>query len=82
MEILIGAAILFLILFFLASLSASFAGRRGGNPGVWFIIGFILGPLGLLTSLLVFANQIACPICLRSVKYGASRCSWCGEKLP
>lgn len=73
-----------IILVLLAGIGAPLAGwyatRRIRNPGVWFVLGALTGPIALL--LLAMSPPGRCPECDEAVEGWAAECDRCGEPLP
>lgn len=72
----------------ITSINGSSKGRSGYN---WFLIGFFLGPLGLLISVVVSTNVNAiihsknmrkCPFCGELIQNVAIVCRFCRHDLP
>ncbi len=66
-------------------LIASWIARSKGKSGyLWFLTGFLLGPIGILLALLVpssnppLRDKKRCPRCGRKVDKKAFRCPYCG----
>jgi hypothetical protein len=72
-----------IILVLLAGIGAPLAGwyatRRARNPGTWFVLGALTGPIALL--LLAVAPPGRCPECDSVIDGWASACDRCGEPL-
>ena len=63
-----------------APLAGWFAARRLRHPGVWFVLGALIGPLALV--LLALAPPGRCPACDTPVRGWAEWCEGCGRRLP
>jgi hypothetical protein len=72
-----------IILVLLAGIGAPLAGwyatRRARNPGAWFVLGALTGPIALL--LLAVAPPGRCPECDSVIDGWAAACDRCGEPL-
>jgi hypothetical protein len=51
------------------------AGNRGANGCSWAVIGFILGPLGLLLAFTATGKK--CRACAKKIPQDASVCAYC-----
>ncbi len=76
---------IFLVLFALllwASMglgSALIASSRGASELYWFVVGFMLGPLGLLMAF--YSTGKTCPICKSQIHKRAIVCPQCNKPL-
>ena len=79
--------ILFGLLFWLmlGVMSATIAKSRGRSSLGWFLMGILLGPIGILVTLLPpkekFGVTKKCPDCAEIIKMEANVCKHCGRKF-
>lgn len=75
--------------------AAIVASNKGRDVTGWFLLGFILGPIGIVLSLVVSRNEEnlqehavasgefrVCEYCAELVKFQAKICKHCGKELP
>lgn len=62
---------------FIWGLIAMAISQKKGESGVGFLIGFLLGPIGVLLALASKGNRVKCPFCSESVDPKASVCPHC-----
>lgn len=73
--------ILALIVWVFCGIGATYvASDRGANGSLWFVLGFLLGPLGLAASFMAGDNA-ECPSCRKRVHPKAEKCSDCQTQL-
>jgi hypothetical protein len=71
-----------IILFWITcGIGAGFVGsQKGGSGCLWFFLGFLLGPIGLLMSFAAGPER-HCPMCRKGVDTKAVRCPHCQSDL-
>lgn len=77
-----GGVPIFLVLFIGigAPIAGWYATRRARNPGIWFVLGALIGPIALL--LLAASPPGRCPECDAVIDGWPAECDRCGEPLP
>lgn len=60
--------------------SAFIANSKGANGCLWFFVGILLGPFGILAAL--FAGGKECPFCRSRIHADATVCPKCQRELP
>lgn len=95
MEFIVAWLLEVIIIAFICGVISAVVAVNKGRSGVgWFVIGNLLGPLGLVLSLVVSKNQQAveqaaiatgdmrkCPFCAELIKSEASVCRHCGREI-
>jgi hypothetical protein len=92
MEFFIGALFVWIMC---AIICAVIAGNKGRSSIGWGILGFLLGPLGIVLALVVSSKKApiesvsiehgdirACPFCAEPIKRQAIKCKHCGSDVP
>lgn len=85
---------IFLIWLICGMVSAMIGSTKGRNPFAWFVIGFILGPFGILIALVISkdtkkleAEAIQkgelkrCKNCAEVIRAEALKCRYCGASF-
>jgi predicted amidophosphoribosyltransferase len=68
------------VLFFV--FTAWLIGRRKGQGALGMILGFLLGPIGVLAICFTRGNRKACPHCFSLIKRRATVCPRCTRDIP
>jgi hypothetical protein len=55
---------------------------KDGSAITGFLIGFILGPIGVLIAYVSKGGQVACPYCQSRISKKATVCPRCARDLP
>jgi len=73
-----------IVVFFalLFAIGSAAAGKDKGMGGTGFILGLLLGPIGLVIVLASNGDRKACPSCRENVRSGALKCRFCGFDFP
>lgn len=65
----------------LCGVIAAMIGSRKGEAFVGFVVGFLLGPFGILIELFSKGKRTLCPFCKELVNCSATICKHCRSKL-
>lgn len=66
----------------IAGLIGMAIGSMKGEPGLGFVFGFFLGPIGWLVIAVSPDNRPKCPYCKGAIVPGAIKCKNCGSTIP
>lgn len=72
---------LVIILWLLCGVAAAMIGSQKGMGGQGFLLGFLLGPFGILFALLSTGNRKTCPQCRELIHKDAEVCPRCKAEL-
>jgi len=64
-----------LMLWLLCAIAGAMIGSTKGRGGTGFVLGFFLGPFGILFCLLMKGNRQTCPSCKSSIHADATICA-------
>lgn len=65
------------VLWIISAFIAAAIGGRKGEAGLGFLVGAILGPLGIVFALLSSGNRVPCPQCHELMHKKAAVCPHC-----
>lgn len=75
------SALLLVLIWVICGIASVFMAEHRGESGcLWFLVGCLLGPMGLAVTL--FLGGKRCPHCRRTVAVKASKCPYCQSDLP
>ena len=63
---------------FFGIVSAAIAWHRGSSTVAFFIVGLLLGPIGILIAWLFTGTR--CPTCRRKISASATTCRYCRDQ--
>ena len=70
-----------ILVWIVCGVAAAFvAENRGASGFLWFILGVVLGPLGLIFSFASGSDRV-CPACRKRVHPKATRCPYCQSDI-
>lgn len=69
------------VLAILFGIASSVAGQSKGMAGSGFVLGLLLGPIGLIIVLVSGGNRVQCPACRERIHADAIKCRFCGVDL-
>jgi hypothetical protein len=69
------------IWFLCGIVAASLYRNKGGSEITGFLIGLVLGPIGILIALVSGDQRPRCPFCKEHVSKGATICPHCRKEL-
>ena len=70
-----------LVFWVICGIVAAVIGSRKGAGGVSFLLGLLLGPLGIIISIVIKGNRIQCPSCREYIDPAALKCPKCQENI-
>jgi hypothetical protein len=70
------------IFWLLCAIAAGMIGKTKGEPCLGFVIGALLGPLGILAALLSRGNRRPCLCCKEAIHKEAQICPYCHSVIP
>jgi len=71
----------FFVFWIICGIVAAIIASQKGSSGCGFaIVGFLLGPFGIILALLLSGEQ--CPYCRKKISKDASVCPYCQKELP
>jgi hypothetical membrane protein len=71
----------FLFIWLIFGIVGAMIGKQKGEGFLGFIIGMLLGPIGILAVLFSSGNRKVCPACKEHIHRDATRCPHCREEL-
>jgi hypothetical protein len=71
---------MWLLLWILCGIAAAMIAAKKGRAGQGLVLGFLLGPFGILFALLMSGNRSQCPAC-KSMIPEATICPYCRSAL-
>jgi len=71
----------FIVLWFLFGIVAALIGKNKGQGCLGFIVGFLLGPIGLIIMIFTRGNRRRCPHCKELINKDASVCPHCRREV-
>jgi hypothetical protein len=71
----------FLIIWLIFGIVSAWIGAKKGQGGTTFVIGVLLGPLGLLVAVLSKGNRRKCPLCRELMHRDATVCPHCRNEI-
>ena len=81
-----ASIIWFVLAFFSGLICGIIAQSRGQNGQIWFLVGCILGPLGIVVTAIMLRDakqqaRISCPQCAEMIMPDAKKCRFCGADV-
>lgn len=66
-----------LVFWFICGIAGYMIGGSKGQGVLGFVLGFLLGPIGLLIAFLSAGNRVQCPYCRKMIDPQATKCPYC-----
>lgn len=70
-----------IILWLICGVIAAAIGSNKGEGCLAFIVGLLLGPLGILVAVISKGNRWVCPYCKETIAKGATICKHCKKEI-
>ena len=76
-----GFIILIVIIWLISGIIAGVIGSQKGEGCSGFIVGLLLGPIGIITGILSKGNRVKCPYCQKLIDRKAVKCPYCQSNI-
>jgi hypothetical protein len=77
----VDPAVVIFVIVLAATLCAVIARAKERGAATWFLVGVLLGPIGVIVALLVPSARVECPHCRERIRPAASVCPHCRSQL-
>jgi hypothetical protein len=71
----------YVIIWIVCGIIAGMIGAQKGEGCISFIVGVLLGPIGIITAILSKGNRVKCPYCQKLIDKKAIKCPYCHSDL-
>jgi hypothetical protein len=70
-----------IVIWFLCGIAGAMIGARKGAGCSGFLLGLVLGPIGLVIALVMKGSRVRCPACKELIQKKAVICPYCRSNL-